>query len=253
MSNISVYGYDPDIACAADTASLPASCASPSLEPALEPKDAARPSDLPPRNGSCPLLNLPLELRQQIFRRVLPYVTQAFRRGICVWNRRRLAILRTNRQIHDEAIDILYRENSFSLQLPSKGMNFHYTWHVPSTGLTTSSNISWHQSVCLHLASRIRQWDIEIWSIDDYEGMVHYETSNIAGLAILRQQHVKELSNDLRRNEELKRRITIYYFGHDTGTGQEKWRRFIVQPLVQLVADGLADIKYQNHTEHRIT
>ena len=155
-----------------------------------------------------PLLNLPLELRQQIYGYLLPH-TQEFRdsrllseharnfsavkkrgaRGMVipaggtsanassvsnvVWQRGNIHLLRVCKQLHDECAELLYGTNTFLLFVTYGGISFRFRWLLPS-GLAPSRSYNFINLLperYLHLIKRVV---VHVDHVDSYTGMIKF-------------------------------------------------------------------------------
>lgn len=152
-----------------------------------------------------PLLELPLELRQQILRYLLPR-TQEFRdsgslgeharnfsavkkRGAkgmiipssanasgvsnVVWQRGNIHVLGVCKQLHDECAELLYSTNTFLLFVTYGGISFRFRWLLPS-GLAPSRSYNFIKLLperYLHLIKRVV---VHVDHVDSYTGMIKF-------------------------------------------------------------------------------
>lgn len=114
MDSMSVYGY------AAHTL---ASTDSPYSHQPQESTKAEQPRISRPK--SCPFLNLPYELRSQIYSYVLLNTTEHPHQGI-VWNRATAPIWATNQQIYRECINLMYGNPTFLIDVRYDRVEFLY-------------------------------------------------------------------------------------------------------------------------------
>jgi hypothetical protein len=156
-----------------------------------------------------PLLRLPLELRQQIFRYVLPY-TRDFKdsgllndhvrnfsavkkreaRGMIVpnappkpafsgaasnvvWQRGNTKLLRVCKQLHRECAETIYGTNTFLLFVTYQDIKFRFRWLLPS-GLAPSRSYDFLKLMPTRYLQFIKRVIIHIDHVDPYMGMIKY-------------------------------------------------------------------------------
>ena len=84
----------------------------------------------PPPESS--FLYLPLEIRQQIYRYLLPSTIRTASSTGIAWQRGHTSLLGTCRQVSEECADLLYGENTFALVVSYDRIVFRYRWVLPS-------------------------------------------------------------------------------------------------------------------------
>ena len=102
-------------------------------------KDEVLLNDTTPTTAKSGFLSLALELRLQVYRYIIPKSVklppERIRRGIDhFWHRGNISILRVNKQIHDEVVQILYGGSTFEFQVKHGALNFRYHYLCPSSG-----------------------------------------------------------------------------------------------------------------------
>lgn len=97
-----------------------------------------------------------------------------------VWQRGNTAVLCLNRQIHEEAADIIYGENTFVIDVTFDKIAFRYRWRT-AIGLTPSRQFDWLEHFSQRNLLRVRNYVVNVESVDDYTGMVKY---NVGGLGL---------------------------------------------------------------------
>jgi hypothetical protein len=159
------------------------------------------------------LLTLPVELRHQIYTLVLPYTTTTPASTVrlsplpsasehhltlvrqdnpdaahllrinsstgsdIVWHRGCTAILAACRQIHEEAADLLYGDNTFVIDVTFEAITFRYRWQTHN-GLVPSRGYSFLEHFSQRNLLRVRKYVVGVESVDDYTGMIKY---NVGG------------------------------------------------------------------------
>jgi len=170
-----------------------------------------------------PFLQLPLEIRQQIYSYLLPTTTvrgsthsmanmlpfgdPISRRGRSsgtladvVWKRGQTSLLCISRQVHDECAALLYGSSPFILFVKYDTINFRYSFLIPC-GLAPSKQYEFLDLVPPRYLSLIRQVVVTVDHPDSYTGMIKY---NVGGKGLthgLRNQ-VQKLVDALRPHSE---------------------------------------------------
>ncbi len=167
MASISVYGYENQMLAALE-------------EPCLENegKGDKRLSyhKLPHGSTSCPLLRVPIEVRNNIYQFVVPTTTQIIGKG-AAWLRGSISLLAVNKQIHNEAIKMMYGTSTFVIDVNFDSITFVYQWVLPS-GLVPETSLAFPDKFVQHNLALIRKYQIRIHVVDSYTGMTKY---NIGG------------------------------------------------------------------------
>lgn len=132
LDAISIYGQDTRILESWYSGQAPKSIETP------VPSQREVPRDKP--LSSCLLLAIPLEIRQQIYKYILPKTCRHLIKGI-VWSRGSTALLGTNSQIHDEGSSFIYSTNIFAIHVIYDCTIFDYKW-ILSNDLVP--NEDWH-------------------------------------------------------------------------------------------------------------
>ncbi|KAJ4367073.1 hypothetical protein N0V83_007603 [Neocucurbitaria cava] len=84
-----------------------------------------------------------------------------------VWKRGRTNLLAVNRQIHEEAVDMLYGENTFVIDVTFDSINFRYRWRTRSD-LTPNRTYQFLDHFSQRNLLRIKNYIINVESVDDY-------------------------------------------------------------------------------------
>lgn len=172
MESISVYGYDASM-----------------LECVL-PKQAEGGKGLPvldstfrnrqKASGRCVLLELPVELRSEIYKYVLPRTINNGSRDIC-WIKGTTALLAVSKQIHEEASRLMYGTATFLINIVWDCTTFECRC-ILASGLTPSRAYAFPDRLSPRYLSFIHNFKINIHLCDSYFGMVKYNYSNHLGL-----------------------------------------------------------------------
>ena len=143
MTSISVYGYDPQMLAAVNAQSIVQKV----QEQSEEPLEAAISCPVQKIRTECYLLNLPYELRSQIYRYTMP-ATILTPMGI-VWLRATAPIWATCRIIYRECIGMIYSDCWFDINVTYEKPTFGYQWSTPKAGFPkwfTLANLSFLKS-----------------------------------------------------------------------------------------------------------
>ncbi|MCJ1254863.1 hypothetical protein MMC24_002679 [Lignoscripta atroalba] len=160
MTSISVYGYDQQILGYGSSDEESKSCQDVG---SLRLAEAAT---------QCFLLQLPLELREHIYRCILPRTIDTGTKGIA-WLRGTTSILATSKQIHSEAAKIFYANNTFVLDVVWDCSTFVYQWLLPS-GLIPKHTMAFPDHFSPRNRALMRKFYIRVHHVDSYTGMVKY-------------------------------------------------------------------------------
>ncbi|RMZ73217.1 hypothetical protein GMOD_00009027 [Pyrenophora seminiperda CCB06] len=190
------------------------------------------------------LLGLPIELRRLIYSLVLPHTTTfdvRFQRSMdpppkseynltfvrqkngdggwrmqqtlprsqhetgndIVWRRGSTNLLAVSRQVHEEAADMLYADNTFVIDIKFDTINFRYRWRTANK-LTPNRAYPFLDHFSQRNLMRIKNYIINVESVDDYTGMIKYNCGG-RGLPAGIQGKVRELVDLLVVAPELHR------------------------------------------------
>ncbi|KAF1839077.1 hypothetical protein BDW02DRAFT_564422 [Decorospora gaudefroyi] len=160
------------------------------------------------------LLRLPIELRRQIYALILPHTTTfqvRFQRSIeptprseynltlvrqkngdgawrmqrtlprtdretgndIVWRRGNISLLAVSRQVHEETADMLYGDNTFVVDVAFDAIHFRYRWRT-ANNLTPNRTYPFLDQFSQRNLLRIRNYVVNVESVDDYTGMIKY-------------------------------------------------------------------------------
>lgn len=190
-----------------------------------------------------PLLSLPLELRQQILRYLLPRtqdsandntlasharnfsaVQKRAQRGLrlpnqptgpaaagtsnVVWQRGNVSVLSVCRQLHDECAELVYGDNTFLLFVTFSGISFRFRW-VLSSGLAPSRSYDFLELMPQRYLRLVKRCVLHVDHVDSYTGMIKF---NVGG---------KGLTHGLRKQvQRLVDALKLPAFeGDENGTG----------------------------------
>lgn len=112
-----------------------------------------------------------------------------------VWRRGYTALLAVNRQMHEEAADMLYGENMFILDVTFDSIKFRYRWRT-ATGLTPNRTYAFLEHFSQRNLMRIKRYIVNVESVDDYTGMIKYNCQG-RGLQAGIRARVRELVDQL--------------------------------------------------------
>ena len=190
------------------------------------------------------LLGLPIELRRLIYSLVLPHTTTfdvRFQRSTdappkseynltfvrqkngdggwrmqrtlprtdretgndIVWRRGSTNLLAVSRKVHEEAADMLYGDNTFVVDVKFDAINFRYRWRTVNQ-LTPNRTYPFLDHFSHRNLLRIRNYIVNVESVDDYTGMIKYNCGG-RGLPAGIRGKVRELADLLVVAPELHR------------------------------------------------
>ncbi|KXT04918.1 hypothetical protein AC578_3439 [Pseudocercospora eumusae] len=188
-----------------------------------------------PQKSKFPLLDLPLELRQQIFSYLLPRtieksntnplatyarnfsaVKKREARGMIVptinplqsrsktvmWRRGNISLLMVCRQIHDECAELLYGGNTFLLFTTYNGTTFRFNWLLDN-GMAPTRHLPFLELLSKKYMSLIRRVIVNVDHVDSYTGMIKYNVSG-KGLTHGIRKQVQRLVNALQPAEDVE-------------------------------------------------
>ena len=120
-----------------------------------------------------------------------------------VWRRGFTSLLAVSKQIHEEAADMLYGENTFVIDVAFDKISFRYRWRTEN-GLTPSRTFDWLEHFSQRNLLRVKNYVVNVESVDDYTGMIKYNVGG-RGLPAGIRAKVRELVDLLVLVSELRR------------------------------------------------
>jgi hypothetical protein len=120
-----------------------------------------------------------------------------------VWRRGCTSLLAVSKQIHEEAADMLYGENTFVVDVAFDKVSFRYRWRTES-GLTPSRTFDWLEHFSQRNLLRVKKYVVNVESVDDYTGMIKYNVGG-RGLPAGIRAKVRELVDLLVLVSELRK------------------------------------------------
>lgn len=120
-----------------------------------------------------------------------------------VWRRGCTSLLAVSKQIHEEAADMLYGENTFVIDVAFDKISFRYRWRTEN-GLTPSRTFDWLEHFSQRNLLRVKNYVVNVESVDDYTGMIKYNVGG-RGLPAGIRAKVRELVDLLVLVSELRR------------------------------------------------
>ena len=96
-----------------------------------------------------------------------------------------------SRQVHEEAADILYGDSTFVIDVTFSAINFRYRWRT-ANNLTPNQTYQFLDHFSQRNLLRIRNYVVNIESVDDYTGMIKYNYGG-RGLSAGIHSKVREL------------------------------------------------------------
>ncbi|KAF2715039.1 hypothetical protein K504DRAFT_469366 [Pleomassaria siparia CBS 279.74] len=92
-----------------------------------------------------------------------------------VWRRGSIGILGVCKQVHDECVDLIYGDNVFVIDVAFDGIKFRYRWRT-ANNLTPNRSILFLTHFSQRNLMRIKNYVINVEHVDDYTGMIKYNT-----------------------------------------------------------------------------
>ena len=199
MASISVYGYD--------TAMLIAH--GPSFNDEAEAtSELEEPHKLSLGCTRCPFLELPYELRAQIYSYVLPSTSNVKNRGL-VWDRGP-PIWVANRQIHSECIGPLYGNGTFLVEVGYDYIQFIHQYRLPTSNLVAKRVHDFPDKIPARYQTFMRKFQIIVKEVDSYTGMIMYKCSNTEALYMKLRQQMQKLCDFLQGLPKVRNLEILY-------------------------------------------
>ena len=150
-------------------------------------------------------LDLPLELREQIYGQVLPCTVprSSAEASFVTWRLGEVALLATCRQIYEECANIIYGSNIFEIAVEPTRTVFCKSYSAKNSPLRHFQTVDFHGLFSGSSVSRMKKIRVTIRHSDDFTSMTKY---NCGGRALnygLRLQ-VEDLVDVLHRAEPLR-------------------------------------------------
>ena len=207
MESISVYGYNQDLLAAVN----------PKMRQDHMVDAVESYHKLSQGVMACPLLDLPFELRVNIYNHLLPTTFDMEGKGV-LWQRGNIKILSTNKQIYNEAIKIMYGKALFVIDVAWDGVTFAYQWLLP-TGLVPKARLAFPASLAWRNLGLVKKLLVRIHQVDSYTGMMKYNYSGTKPLTAGLKDQVEILCKSLQEMTELRQlRIYLQNNNHDPVT-----------------------------------
>lgn len=152
------------------------------------------------------------EIRAQIFGYLLPYSLPPTQHHQVTWVRGSLAPLLINKELCNEAIDLLYGSNTFKLYVTYEGIWFRFSWLLPS-GLRPNLSLAFPDAFHKDYLSRIRHVLVIVEQVDSYKGMIKYNCGG-RGLNEGVRNQIQRLVDILSTNPHGLGRVTVRLEGN---------------------------------------
>ena len=222
MASISVYGYDTALLFARDLSTN---------DEARETSELQEPYKLRVGCTRCPFLELPYELRAQIYGYVLPSTSNVTNRGL-VWDRG-APIWATNRQIHSECIGPLYGNGTFLVEVGYDYIHFIHQYRLPTSSLVAKRVHRFPDMIPARYQTLMRRFQITVREVDSYTGMIMYNCSNTEALYMKLGQQMQKLCDFLRGLPEV-RNLEIFYNQEYSKVNKERLMELPSKPFREL-------------------
>ena len=224
MASISVYGYDQTMLSVLEKADS-------TSEKELHNDMTGLQVNEYPKMYS--LLALPFEVRHHIYKHLLPRTVDAGHKGIA-WIRGNTAIMATNKQIYSETITVMYRSNTFLLDIEWDCITLAYQWLLP-TGLVPKRTLAFPDQLASRNVALIQKFHVRVHHVDSYTGMIKYNYSG-QGLTDGVKYQVAQLCKLLRTLAEIKKlSIELRDGSGKVGLGQSVLEPFLSLKNTQVV------------------
>ena len=214
MTPISVYGYDTGILVAHDLSSKEKACETSELE---------EPHKLRTGCTRCLFLELPYELRAQIYSYVLPNTSNVTNRGL-VWDRG-APIWATNRQIYSECIGPLYGNGTFLVEVGYDHIHFVHQYRLPTSNLVAKRVHIFPEKISARYQTLMRRFQITVKEVDSYTGMIIYNCSNTEALYMKLRQQMQKICDFLQGLPEICNLEILY---------DQEYRKVNMERLMEL-------------------
>ena len=220
MASISVYGYDPEMLDNFHTLERRR------IGRTLSETSTSRP--LHKDSTRFPFLELPFDLRHQIYSHVMP---TSLPNGI--WYRATAPIWATCRIIHEECISMLYSNCIFHLDVGYESVGFPYVWINTKSAYTTrplthKRNLGFPGVISSRYRHLLRRISVSVTQVDEYDGMIKFNYSNPHTLASGVRKQVEKLCNFLQALPEI-RELCIKYC--QKKGGNPELMRLVLEPF----------------------
>ena len=242
MASLSVYGYDQTMLNGPEKLDFESG-------EELHKKIISLQVDGPSKK--CALLALPFELRQGIYKYLLPTTVETGHKGIA-WIRGNTAIMAANKQIYAEATTIVYGSSTFLLDVEWDCVTFAYQWLLP-TGLVPKRTLAFPDSLTSRNVALFRKLHVRVHHVDSYTGMVKYNYSG-HGLTDGVRDQVAALCTLLRNLREITRLSIELRDGSATvGLGQGVLEPFLtLKNTREVTVGGSLTPDYAEHISSRL-
>ena len=222
MTSISVYGYDTAMLVARDSSVKEDSCETSVLE---------EPHKLSVGCTRCLFLELPYELRAQIYSYVLPSTRNVTNRGL-VWDRG-TPIWATNRQIHSECIGPMYGNGTFLVEVGYDYIHFVHQYRLPTSNLIAKRIHRFPEKISPRYQTLMRMFHITVKEVDSYTGMIMYNCSNTEALYLKLRQQMQKLCDFLQGLPKI-RNLEILYDQEYRKVNMERLMELPSKPFLRL-------------------
>ena len=223
MTSISVYGYDTRIF-----------GAEPSNIVVNRREDSRQTNSyhqLKKDSIRCPLLELPVELRAQIFSYILPYTINNGPSGV-VWIKGCTALLACSSAIHDQAAQLMYERGCFLINITWDCSVFTCHWLSSSKPyrLAPQRTFPFPDVIGQRYRHLLQRLKVTLVHLDSYTGMVKYNYGNPAALAYGVRNQAEELCGTLKALPKLRSLQINFKNGSQNADADE----IILEPFLAL-------------------
>ena len=150
-------------------------------------------------------LRLPLEVREKIYREVLPFTSSKLHRddSAATWRLGDMALLATCRHVYEECVSIVYGENIFTLVVDSAATVFIMPYVSRYGKMRQHRVYDFYVYFTDRIISRMKRIEVSVNHYADFTSMTKYDCGGRALNHVLRSQ-VEALVDVLDRAEPLR-------------------------------------------------
>ena len=150
-------------------------------------------------------LCLPLEIREKIYKDILPCtVSKPYRNNnAAAWRLGNMALLATCRLVYEECVSIVYGENVFTLAVESAGTVFIMSFVSRHGAMRQNRIYDFYKYFADRIVSRMKKLEVSVNHYADFTSMTKYDCGGRALNHVLRSQ-IEALVDVLDRAEPLR-------------------------------------------------
>ncbi|MCJ1459614.1 hypothetical protein MMC28_009993 [Mycoblastus sanguinarius] len=212
--------------------------------------ESSKPHALPEGCTTCPFLEVPYELRADIYKYILPTTVRHEQRGPA-WLRSTAAPWGTTSQIYSECIGLIYGKSTFLIDVHYDRVDFLCQWFHQSSLDTQSALIpkrafAFPEKIPPRNRQFMRKFEVRIHQVDGYTGMIKYNYSNPEVLAMGVKRQIEKLCKVLGDIAEI-RELNIRYISKDPDSDQ--FLNLVMEPFRSLKNTQAATVQGFRHAK----